>query len=49
MFGLGVQQLLTLLAIVLLLFGWRRLPEIGHSFGRARQGFTRGVTEGQEE
>ena len=49
MFGLGFQEFLILLAIVLLLVAWWRLPKIGQSFGRALQGFKRGVTEGQKE
>ena len=35
MFGMGVQELLVVLLIVLLLFGAKRLPEIARSLGKA--------------
>ncbi|HSK10319.1 MAG TPA: twin-arginine translocase TatA/TatE family subunit [Vicinamibacterales bacterium] len=33
--GLGVMELLVILAILLLLFGARRLPELGRGLGKA--------------
>lgn len=39
MFGLGVQELLVILMIVLLVFGAGRLPEIGSGLGKAIRGF----------
>jgi sec-independent protein translocase protein TatA len=44
MFGLGATELLIILAIVVLLFGARRLPEIGSGLGRAIRGFKEGVS-----
>jgi sec-independent protein translocase protein TatA len=44
MFGLGATELVIILAIVVLLFGARRLPEIGSGLGRAIRGFKEGVT-----
>lgn len=44
MFGLGTQELLLILAILLLLFGGKKLPELSRSVGQAikeiRKGFT---------
>lgn len=39
MFGLGIQELVIILIIVLLLFGASRLPELGSSMGKAIRGF----------
>ncbi len=39
MFGLGIQELVVILVIVVLLFGARRLPELGSGLGKAIRGF----------
>ena len=35
MFGVGMQELVIILVLVLILFGPRRLPEIGRAIGKA--------------
>lgn len=45
MFGLGLPELLVILAIVLIIFGAGKLPQIGESLGRAVSGFKRGISE----
>jgi sec-independent protein translocase protein TatA len=44
MFGLGVTELLIILAIVVLLFGARRLPEIGSGLGKGIRSFKDGIS-----
>tara|TARA_A100001037_G_C15152187_1_gene640163 strand:+ start:5674 stop:5856 length:183 start_codon:yes stop_codon:yes gene_type:complete len=41
----GLPELLIILAILLLIFGARKLPEIGSSLGKAIKGFKSSVTE----
>jgi sec-independent protein translocase protein TatA len=48
MLGLGVQELLVILAIVVLIFGARRLPELGSGVGKAIKNFKSGIS-GQDE
>lgn len=51
MFGLGVPELLIILAVVLLLFGGTRLAGLGKSSGRALKEFkeeTKGLKPGEE-
>ncbi len=48
MFGLGVWELLIILAIVLLLFGPRRLKTLGSDLGNAIKGFRSAVTEDEK-
>jgi len=48
MFGLGVSELLVILLIVLVLFGGRRLPEIGAGVGKAIRNFRAGIS-GKDE
>lgn len=50
MFGLGVWELLVILAIVLLVFGPRRLKTLGSDLGNAIKGFRSAVKqdEGKE-
>ena len=45
MFGFGMQELLVILAIVLLLFGPKRLKNIGSDLGKALKGFRTAVTD----
>ena len=45
MFGLGYQELLVILVIVLILFGARRLPDLARSLGSSVKEFKKGVTE----
>ncbi|MDG2050873.1 MAG: twin-arginine translocase TatA/TatE family subunit [Myxococcota bacterium] len=44
MFGLGATELAIIMVIVVILFGARRLPEIGSGVGKAIKNFKAGVT-----
>lgn len=43
MFGLGFQELLIILIIILIVFGVGKLPQIGEGLGKAIRGFRKGV------
>lgn len=45
MFGFGVQELILILAIILLLFGGKKLPELSRNLGSAVKDLRRGFTE----
>jgi sec-independent protein translocase protein TatA len=49
MFGLGYQELLIILVIVLILFGANRLPELAKSLGSSVKEFKKGVNEVKAE
>lgn len=49
MFGLGYQELLLIMVIVLILFGANRLPELARSLGSSIKEFKKGVTEVKDE
>jgi sec-independent protein translocase protein TatA len=48
MLGLGPTELLIVLAIVLLLFGAKRLPELARGFGKSVTNFKSGLNEEQQ-
>lgn len=49
MFGLGWQEIVIILVIALIIFGPKRLPELGKSLGQAIRGFREGTTKATEE
>jgi len=50
MFGLGAQELLIILVIVLVLFGGSKLPDLAKSLGKSMKEFKKGFgTEAEEE
>ena len=49
MFGLGVWELLIVLAIVVVLFGAKRLPLIGEGLGGMITNFKRATKKNKEE
>jgi sec-independent protein translocase protein TatA len=48
MFGLGTQELLIILAVAGLLFGSKKLPELGKGLGDAIRGFKKSLSEVDE-
>jgi sec-independent protein translocase protein TatA len=48
MFGFGLPELLVLLAIVLVIFGAGKLPQIGTAFGRSIRNF-KNASDGKDE
>ena len=46
MFRFGLPEVLVILAILLLLFGGRRLPELGRGISRAIRSFRDATREG---
>ncbi len=46
--GIGVTELIIILVIVIIIFGARRLPELGSGIGKAIKNFKK-ATSGQDE
>ncbi|MCG6886748.1 MAG: twin-arginine translocase TatA/TatE family subunit [Proteobacteria bacterium] len=47
--GISIWQLVIILVIVLLLFGAKRLRNVGSDLGQAVKGFKKAVSEGEQE
>ena len=45
MLGLGVPELLIVLAIVLLIFGATKIPKLARSVGEAKREYAKGADE----
>ncbi len=48
MFGLGIPELLVIFVIALIVFGPKKLPDLGRSIGRAMAEFKKASQEFQE-
>lgn len=48
MFGLGVQELLVILLIIVLIFGASKLPQLGRGLGEGIRNFKKGIREDGE-
>lgn len=47
--GVGTQELLIVLLIVLLIFGARKLPDLARSLGASAKEFRKGIADGSED
>ena len=47
--GLGMQELIIVLVILLLLFGSTRLPQLAKGMGKSIREFKKGVADGDDE
>lgn len=47
--SLGGMELLILLAVILLFFGAKRIPDLARSLGKGTREFRKGVSEGDDE
>jgi len=48
-FGLGIPELLIILAIVLIVFGAKKLPELGKGLGKGIKNFKKSLKEDEKE
>jgi sec-independent protein translocase protein TatA len=49
MLGLGTTEILLIVAVLFLLFGASRLPQLAKSLGQSRKAFKEGMREAEEE
>jgi sec-independent protein translocase protein TatA len=47
MFGLGTQELIIILVLVLIIFGAGKLPQVGGAIGKGLRNFKEGMKEGE--
>lgn len=49
MFGLGTQELLIILVLVMIIFGAGKLPQVGGALGKGLRNFKKGVKDVDED
>mgnify|MGYP000925851407 CR=1 FL=1 len=49
MFGLGTQEMLIILVLVLIVFGAGKLPQVGSALGSGLRNFKKGLKDEVEE
>ncbi len=49
MFGLGTQELIIILIIVLVIFGAGKLPQVGGALGKGIRNFKKGMNDDSDD
>lgn len=49
MFGIGTQELILILAIILVLFGGKKLPELSRNIGKTLREIRKGLSGEEDE
>jgi sec-independent protein translocase protein TatA len=49
MFGLGTQELLIILVLVMIIFGAGKIPQVGGALGKGLRNFKKGVKDTDED
>ncbi|TRO83141.1 twin-arginine translocase TatA/TatE family subunit [Trichloromonas acetexigens] len=49
MFGLGTQELIIILILVLIIFGAGKLPQVGGALGKGLRNFKQGIKDDEDE
>ncbi|MDX2495204.1 MAG: twin-arginine translocase TatA/TatE family subunit [Desulfuromusa sp.] len=49
MFGLGTQELLIILVLVMIVFGAGKIPQVGGALGKGLRNFKKGVKEADDD
>ncbi len=49
MFGLGWPEVLVILLVVVIIFGPKKLPEIGSALGKTLRGFKEEMKDGSDQ
>ena len=49
MFNLGWPEVLIVLGVAILIFGPKKFPELGGTFGKTLRGFKEGMSKSQSE
>ena len=49
MFGIGMQELIIILLIAFLIFGARKLPEIGEGLGKGIKNFKKAIKDAESD
>ena len=49
MFGIGMPELMVIMVIALVVFGPKKLPDLGSSIGKAIRGFKTAVHEPEKD
>ncbi|QZZ19750.1 twin-arginine translocase TatA/TatE family subunit [Leptothermofonsia sichuanensis E412] len=49
MFGLGWPEVAIIVIVAILIFGPKKIPELGSTFGKTLRGFKEGLNQAEEE